>query len=183
MAICSQGGLQGPLSLAKLSSTDHLNRPVVQLYKSNVASLKDGQFLVRTTAARLSKKDYYAYVPYRNAELPASEGGRECDHMLLKVTGLYAWCERDHADGIKVYRFAVGQMSALTPKGQSDYGHVTEYWDGSNGHMARKPTLLAKPARPRPYLYGVWLDQIDCSLVSTANERYFIPTLKLAHFG
>ena len=110
-------------------------------------------------------------------------GGGHCDHMLLKIAGIYAWCERHAGGGETVYRFAVGEMTALEPVGEAKAGYEKDYWDGSNGHAARKPTLLAKPPRPGSYLYGVWLSQVDCTLVSTANEKFFIPTLKLSHFG
>lgn len=184
MAICRQGDLNGPLRLSKLREHDADGRPTVRLYKTDVASVKDGQFLVRTTAAGLSKKDYFAYVPYvGDGGRPPSEGGGHCDHMLLKVNSIYAWCEREGDQRETVYRFAVGEMTALEPKGEVAYGYELEYWDGSNGHAARKPSLLGKPARAQSYLYGVWLSQIDCTLVSTSNEKFFIPTLKLAHFG
>lgn len=182
--LCKVPGGLGHLEPDLLGQFDDYGNPKVRLYTSDVASCQDGHFLVRTDKKKLSKKDHFAYVPYlgdkpgSQADLSKPVGSSH----VLKVTGLYAWHQRD-AEGVEqVYRFALGTMCGLEPQGKANLGYELNYWNGSGGSRARKPSLL-KRDRTVPYQYGVWLDQIDSTLVSTANEQWYIPTLKMAHFG
>ena len=187
-------GARGPLDPALLTAQLADGKPKVRLYRSKVASCKGGQFLVRTTDARLAKRDNFAYVPYLTSD-EGSDSGVAGDaeatqgyNTVLKVTDLFSWHQATEEGGLQVYRFALGTMYALDAVGRKDYGYELNYTDGSSGGRVRKPSLLRKRHAalgngPVGYQYGVWLDKIDCTLVSTKNEQYFIPTLKLCSFG
>lgn len=154
----------------------------MKLYRSKAATCKHGQFLIRPAAAKLRKKDCFAYVPYLLGEEEEGVDAPPVENNLLKVTDIYAWHQAGPDGHVHVYRFVIGRMYELEPCGTPSAGYEVSYCDGTNGMRARKPSLLKKK-RTQSYVYGAWLSQIDCTMVSTEDENCFIPTLKLAHFG
>lgn len=182
-ALCTAAG--GPLDPTLLGTFDARGELRVRLYRSRAASCKHGQFLIRTAAAKLRKRDCFAYVPYivGASDASDSEGDpTQVDNNVLKVTGIYAWHQPGPHGQVEVHRFVLGRMSSLEPCGTAAAGYEICYADGTNGDRARKPSLLKKRQTPS-YVYGAWLSQVDCTMVSTVDEQWFIPTLKLAHFG
>lgn len=182
-ALCVAAG--GPLDPTKLGTRDAQGNLRVRLYRSKAASCKHGQFLVRSTDARLHKRDYYAYVPYSvggSESEEHTEGAEVIESTVLKVTGIYAWHEPRQGGQPQIHRFVIGRMQALDPHGEPSLGFEMCYADGTDGNRARKPSLLKKRGT-QSYVYGAWLSQIDCTMVSSLDEKWFIPTLKLAHFG
>lgn len=194
-ALSSASG--GPLDPTLLETVDAHGQPHARLYRSKTASCKGGHFLVRSTDSMLSKVDYFAYVPYTcdDSDSDSAAGGDAIMHdnqplprgfsTVLKVHDIYAW-HQTSKDGVpEVFRFALGKMYALLPVGDSKHGFELEYTDGHAGGRGRRPSLLTKATSRRydSYDYGVWLDQIDCTLVSTVDEKFFVPTLKLCDFG
>lgn len=172
----------GPVDPSLLGTFDADGRPRVKVYRGKAASCQGGHFLVRTTAAKLSKADHFAYVPYLIDSQPPG-----AFNTVLKVKGLYAWHQLSPEGERVVTRFAVGSMHELQPVGNPAHGYEHMYADGADGGKARVPTLMRDcsndPHATAPYDYGVELNQIQCTLVSTRNEKYFIPTLKASSFG
>lgn len=171
-----EGGLLNP----ELLGSHGEGQPRVRLFRSRMASCKGGRFLIRTTTAKTAKVDYLAYVPYLLGD------GEEAINTVLKISDVFSWHETSADGHVKVTRFALGQMHELQPVGDPRHGYEVRYTDTTTGDRARKPSLLQKtPAAlgGGGYTYGVQLKQIDCTLVSTRDEQFFIPTLKLSTFG
>lgn len=179
-ALCAAAG--GPLDPDLLGTRDASGNLRVKLLRSKAASCKHGQFLIRTASARLRKKDCFAYVPYLLGDEEDGVDAVPVENTLLKVTDIFAWHQSDAHGQPQVFRFVIGRMYALDPCGTPATGYEVCYSDGTNGKRARKPSLLKK-RRNQSYVYGAWLTQVDCTMVSTTDENWFIPTLKLAHFG
>lgn len=186
-ALCIEAG--GPLDRNLLADQEN-GEWKVRLHKSKMATCKEGQFLLRCAGAKTKKRDNFAYVPFdlRGSD---SEDAMEDDDSpdflstVLNISAFYRWEQKVPNQDPRIYRFAVGFMNELEAVGQPEHGFELHYHDGSRGARARKPSLLRKKqgAGSGPYLYAVSLDQIDCSLVSTYSENWFLPTLKLAHYG
>lgn len=181
----------GPLDASMLDTLDAQGQPRARLYRSKTASCQGGQFLVRSADSRLTKADHFAYIAYDIGEVGAGEAPHENasavgHNTVLTISDIYSWHQMDAHGANQVFRFAIGMMHTLKPCGMTDHGYELDFRDGfvSSGR-ARRPSLLKKSTRTRgdSYVYGVWLHQIDCTLVSTRDEQWFIPTLKSSTAG
>jgi len=179
-------GAGGPLDPAMLVTIDpETGGPMARIFRSKAASCQGGKFLVRSADARLTKADHFAYVPYA---VPAPVGQTQGFNTVLRVEDIYVWHQKQPDGEVEVYRFAMGTMHELKPVGLPEHGYELDYCDGLDGKRAKKPSLLKKTnsreaGRCVSYKYGVWLKQIDCTLVSSKSQQFFIPTLKLCNFG
>lgn len=125
----------------------------------------------------------------RNAE--ARAGNREAElpgaiNMVLKVSGLYTWHQMMPDGEWSVTRFAVGEMCNIVPAGRKDHGYDQCFTDAASGGRARVPSLMKSVAaggRMGSFTYAVPLSQVNCTLVSSVDEQFFIPTLKACAFG
>lgn len=182
----------GPLDPELLGSNGDGGQPRVKLFRSEIASCKGGQFLVRTTTSNTSKVDYLAYVPYVLDAAGQEEEGNMDDwpgaiNTVMKIKDIFTWHQTPAEGGdVEVTRFALGDMHELQPVGDPQHGYQIQYTDSSGGGRAAKPSLLQRLPGAQgggAYTYGVRLDQIECTLVSTRDEQFFIPTLKMSTFG
>lgn len=175
-------GAGGPLDPAKLETVDAHGQPYARLYRSKTASCQGGRFLMQSSHTKLTKADHFAYIPCDVGD--ADDNGTASGDppwvghtTVLKVTDIYSWHQAGEAGEQQIFRFAIGTMSMLIPQGRHDDGYELDYRDGCSGGRARRPTLLKKKMGQRnSYVYGVWLHQIDCTMVSTRDEQWFIPT-------
>lgn len=184
-ALWSEAG--GLLNPGLLGGNGANGQPRVRLFRSKMASCKGGHFLVRTTEAKTSKVDYLAYVPFLlDGGHGNAEGGIGAINTVMKISDIFLWQETS-ADGVvRKTRFLLGEMHELQPVGDPLHGYEVRYTDTSIGERLRKPSLLQKKPLVQGgagYTYGVRLDQVDCTLVSTRNEQFFVPTLKMSTFG
>jgi hypothetical protein len=101
--------------------------------------------------------------------------------MLLEIEYLVKW-EQELKGKSRVFRFATGNMTELQCVQNTLLGFETAFCDGSRGRCKRVPTLLTPARGARSYKYAVWLDQIDCAMVSAQDEKgkqFYMTTNKL----
>jgi hypothetical protein len=107
---------------------------------------------------------------------------------------LLKWTQQKNGH-VMIRKFAIGNMTELQAVGSPEHGYQHVFCDGTRGRQKLYPSLLTPKLRSGgalvTYKYAVWLDQIECAMVSAtkadggpmAHKQFFIPVHKSSMRG
>jgi hypothetical protein len=123
-------------------------------------------------------QEHASTMPAECAEPVTAAPGSICS--VLHVEHLLRWTQ-DKDGEPTACRLVLGQMTELEPVLNDLLQFDTVFCDGTRGRRRRYPTMMRPAPRKRPYKYAVYLDQVECTMVTgqdSKGARSYIPTSK-----